>query len=86
MKFVLLHVLFLAIALFIAFALIPLDYLYIDNVPSEEVKKYYQGAFSFKSADAWQTVFTWFLGLTCGRLMIRALSNNTQTTKSIDTD
>lgn len=86
MKFILLHVLFLAIALFIAFALIPFDHWYFDNVPSEDIKQYYQNAFSFKSDNAWKIVFTWFLGLSCGRLIIRALSKNTQTTKSIDSE
>lgn len=84
MKLFLLHVLFLAIALLIAFALVPFDHMHFDKVPSEQIIKYYQDAFSFKSGDAWQIVFTWFLGLTCARLMIKALSRNTQTTKSIE--
>ena len=86
MKIILLHVLFLAIALLVAFVLIPFDHLYFDKVPGDEIKQYYQDAFSFKSGDAWKIVFTWFLGLTCGRLMLKALSNNTQTTKSIDSE
>lgn len=86
MRLVLLHVLFLAIALLIAFALIPFDRLYFNNVPSEEIERYYQDALSFKSLDAWKKVFTWFLGLTCGRLILRALSKNTQTTKSVDSE
>ncbi len=81
MKFILLHILFLLIAFAIAFALIPLDNYYFDKVPIEEVKQYYQDAISFKSDDAWKIVFTWFLGLTCGRLIVRALNNNKYTTK-----
>ena len=83
MKFILLHVLFLVIALLIAFAVVPLDKMYFDKVPVEEINQYYNDAFAFKTANAWKIVFTWFLGLTCGRLIIRALSKNTQTTKSI---
>ncbi len=86
MKIILLHVLFLVLALFVAFALIPFDHWYFDKVPGEEIKQYYKDAFTFASAGAWKIVFTWFLGFTCGRLMLRALSNNTQTTKSIDSD
>ena len=86
MRLVLLHVLFLAIALFIALGLIPFDHLYFDKAPIEEIKKYYQDAFAFKSMGVWQIVFTWFLGLTCGRLILRALSKNTQTTKSVDSE
>lgn len=81
MKVLLLHILFLTIALLIAFAFIPFEQMYFDKVPVEEIKQYYQDAFAFKSGKAWKIVFTWFLGLTCGRLMLRALSGNSQTTK-----
>ena len=81
MKLILLHILFLIIAALIAFALVPLDLLYFEKVPVEEVKQYFTDAFSFKSMKAWKIVFTWFLGLSCGRLIVRALNNNKYTTK-----
>lgn len=86
MKALQLHILFLAIALFVAFAFIPFDHLYFDKIPVEEIKQYYQDALAFKSGKAWKIVFTWFLALTCGRLMLKALSSNSQTTKSTDSD
>jgi len=83
MKTLLLHVLFLAIALLVAFAVVPLEKMYFDGIPAEEIKQYYQDALAFKSGNAWKIVFTWFLGLSCGRLMLLALKNNSQTTKNI---
>ena len=80
-KLLLIHFLFLIIALFIAFALVPFDQVYFDNQPVEQVKQYYQDALEFKSSKAWKIVFTWFLGLSCGRLMVKALKDNTNTTK-----
>ncbi len=80
------HLIFLAIALFVAFALIPLDHIYFDHLPTEEVKQYYSDAFSFESGKAWKIVFTWLLGLTCGRLILKALKYNSQTTKSAESD
>lgn len=76
LQFFKIHIIFLIVALFIAFALIPLEQLYINHLPAEEVKKYYSDAISFKSGKAWKLVFTWFLGLTCGRIMLRALAKN----------
>lgn len=70
------HIIFLVIALIIAFALIPLEQFYFGQNPTEEIKQYYQDAFSFESGKAWKIVFTWFLGLSCGRLMLRALVRN----------
>jgi len=67
------HFIFLGVALVIAFALVPADLLYFDKVSSEEIKTYYQDAMKMKFSDAWQIVFTWFLGLTCARLMLKAL-------------
>jgi hypothetical protein len=69
-----LHILFLAVAVFIAFALIPLDLMYFEHYPAEDIKKYYRDALSFESGKAWKAVFTWFLGFSCGRLMLRALA------------
>jgi len=76
LRFFKIHFIFLVIALLIAFVLIPLEQLYVNNLPVEEVRKYYSDAFSFKSGKAWKLVFTWFLGLTCGRIMLRALAKN----------
>ncbi len=81
MKLLLIHIIFLIIALLIAFVLFPLDQVYFDHQPVEKVKQYYQDAFAFESSKAWKIVFTWFLGLSCGRLMVRALNNNKNTTK-----
>jgi len=69
-----LHLIFLTIALLIAFLLIPVDQYFFENLSVDDVKKYYREAFNFSSAEAWKKVFTWFLGLTCGRLMLKALS------------
>lgn len=74
LRMIKLHILFLAIAIFIAFALIPLDQIFFDRHPAEDIKKYYSDALSFKSGKAWKAVFTWFLGISCGRLMLRALA------------
>jgi len=81
MKFILLHVVFILVALTIAFVLVPFDQFYFDKAPVEEIKQYYQDALNFKSNKAWKIVFTWFLGLSCGRLIVRALNNNKYTTK-----
>ncbi len=67
------HLIFLAIALLIAFALIPVDQFYFGKIPAQEIKDYYHNAMAFEKTKAWKIVFTWFLGLTCGRLMLRAL-------------
>ncbi len=69
-----LHVLFLFIALCIAFILLPLDKYYFRHFPAEEISQYYRNAFNFSSGESWQIVFTWFLGLTCGRLIVRAIN------------
>ncbi|MBT8112775.1 MAG: hypothetical protein KJO81_00490 [Gammaproteobacteria bacterium] len=86
LRFAKIHLIFLAIALFVAFALVPLNQMYFDHYPAEEIKQYYQDAFTFKSGKAWKIVFTWLLGLTSGRLMLRALKYNSQTTKYSDSD
>lgn len=92
MKLLLLHILFLFIALLITFGLVPIDRLYFNDVPSEEIKQYYQDAFAFNSNEAWQILVTWFLGLSCGRLILRALNSKgldkkgSQTTKSIKSE
>ena len=73
-KLIKIHLIFFMIAMFIAFVLIPFDHYYFDHLPIEEIKKYYRGAFDFSSTDSWKFVFTWFLGLSCGRLMLKAIS------------
>ncbi len=75
-RLVKLHFLFLTIALFIAFILVPLEQMYFDHYPEEEIKQYYRDAFSFKSGESWKMVFTWFLGLSCGRLILKALAKH----------
>ena len=70
------HILFLAIAMLIAFVFVPLDQMYFDHLPVDEIKLYYRDAFNFESGKAWKLVFTWFLGLSCGRLMLKALASN----------
>ena len=73
LRLVKIHIIFLIVALIIAFALIPLDMLYLRKLPEEELSSYFNGAFTLENAKGWKIFFTWFLGLTCGRLMLRAL-------------
>ena len=68
------HLIFLVISLLIAFALIPADQFYFSNIHAQEIKDYYYDEMAFEKTKAWKIVFTWFLGLTGGRLMIRALN------------
>ncbi len=68
-----LHIIFLIVALVIAFVLVPADMLYFRKVSAEEVNQYLNGAVAFEDFKAWKILFTWFLGLSCGRLMLRAL-------------
>ena len=67
------HFCLLLIALFISFALVPIDRVYFKNISTIEIIEYYENAFALKSGEAWQTAFTWFLGLACGRIMVKAL-------------
>ncbi len=69
-----LHLIFLAIAMFIAFAIVPLDQIFFNHQEAEKINQYYHDAFNFKSGEAWKIVFTWFLGLSCGRLMFKAIT------------
>ena len=73
------HLIFLGVALIIAFVLVPADLFYLEKAPGEEIKTYYHNAMEMKFSDAWKIVFTWFLGLTCGRLMLKALLKNKRT-------
>ena len=70
------HLIFLVIALAIAFIFVPLDMSYFREATDEEVSLYLNGAFTLEYIKAWKIAFTWFVGLTCGRLMIRALMSN----------
>ncbi len=72
-RLLIIHVFLLLIALFITFALVPLDRMYFKNIPTDEISLYYENALAFKSGEAWKIAFTWFLGLTCGRIMVKAL-------------
>lgn len=73
LRLVKIHIIFLIVALIIAFALIPIDMMYLRKLPEEELSSYFNGAFNLENTKAWKIFFTWFLGLTCGRLMLRAL-------------
>jgi hypothetical protein len=73
-RLIIIHLILFLVALFIAFALVPLDRIYFASLPAEEINKYYQDAFSFQSGKAWKIVATWFIGLSCGRLMLKALA------------
>ena len=72
-RLLIIHFIFLIVALLIAFALVPADLMYFDKSTDEEISNYYRGAITFKNLKAWGITFTWFLGLTCGRLIVRAL-------------
>jgi len=57
----------------LAFALVPVEKIYFDKVAAEWAEKYYRDAITLNDYEAWGIVFTWFLGLSCGRLILRAL-------------
>ena len=77
-RLIIIHIILLVIALFITFALVPLDRVYFKNIPTAEITQYYENALAFKSGEAWKIAFTWFLGLTCGRIMVKALLSKEQ--------
>ena len=77
-RLILIHIFLFLIALFITFALVPLDRMYFKNIPTAEITQYYENAIAFKSGEAWKIVFTWFLGLSCGRIMVKALMSKEQ--------
>ena len=68
------HLIFLMIALLIAFVFIPLERFYFGKVPPGWLESYYHDALTFGSYKAWSSVFTWFLGLSCGRLIFKAFT------------
>ena len=72
-RLILVHIILLFVALFIAFGLVPFDRMMFNNIPTAEISEYYENALTFKSGEAWKKVFIWFIGLSCGRLMIKAL-------------
>jgi hypothetical protein len=73
-RLIIIHFIFFFVALFIAFVLVPLDRMFFAHHPAEEISKYYQDAIYFQSGKAWKIVTTWFIGLLCGRLMLKALT------------
>ena len=77
-RLILIHIILLLVALFISFALVPLDRMYFRNIPAAEITQYYENALAFKSGEAWKIFFTWFLGLSCGRIMVKALMSKEQ--------
>ena len=72
-RLLIIHFIFLIVALLIAFAVVPADLMYFNKSTDEEISNYYYGAITFENFKAWGIAFTWFLGLTCGRLIFRAL-------------
>ena len=72
-RLILVHIIFLLVALFVAFGLVPFDRAMFNNVPAAEISEYYENALTFKRGEAWKKVFTWFLGLSCARIVIKAL-------------
>ena len=51
------HVIFLVIAMFIAFALVPLDRMYFSHQAAEKINQYYHDAFNFKSERGLENCF-----------------------------
>ena len=72
-RLIIIHLVFLVVALLIAFVLIPMEKIFFDKVAAEWAESYYRDAITFNSYKAWGVVFTWFLGLSCGRLILRAI-------------
>jgi len=74
LRLIKIHIVFLLIAIFIAYVLVPADWYYFEKVSAEDIKQYYQNTFSFsKKSSPWKILITWFIGLSCGRLIIKAL-------------
>ena len=71
--FIKIHLIFIVIAFLIAFILFPMEMLFFEGASNEDIWAYYQNAITLEKTNAWKILFTWFLGLTCGRLIIRAL-------------
>jgi len=69
------HLVLLVVALIITFVLFPVDMLFFDGASNDDVQAYYKNAVTFEKMNAWKIFFTWFLGLTCGRLIVRALKD-----------
>lgn len=73
-RLLLIHLVFLIIALLIAFVLVPLEKVYFGQATPEWAANYYRNAITLGSYKAWGIAFTWFLGLSCGRLILKALA------------
>ena len=71
--FIKIHLIFFTIALMIAFILFPIEMLFFEGASNEDIQTYYQDAITLEKLNAWKIFFTWFIGLTCGRFILRAL-------------
>ncbi len=69
------HLVLLVVALIITFVLFPVDMLFFEGASNDDVQAYYKNAVTLEKMNAWKIFFTWFLGLTCGRLIVRALKD-----------
>lgn len=71
--FIKVHLVIIVVALIIAFALFPMEMFFFEDASREQIHNYYNDAITMKNSNAWKIFFTWFLGLSCGRLIIKAL-------------
>jgi len=69
------HLILLVVALIITFVLFPVDMLFFEGASNDDVQAYYKNAVTFVELNAWKICLPWFLGLTCGRLIVRALKD-----------
>ena len=74
LRLVKIHIIFLLIAILIAYVLVPADWYYFEKLSAEEITDYYKNTFSFtQKSNPLKILITWFIGLSCGRLLIKAL-------------
>ncbi len=66
--------LFLVIALFIPFVLIPLYDVSVGGVPFDYMKQHIIDNINFVSVDIWKQVFLFYLALWCGLAILWALA------------
>lgn len=67
-------IIFLFVALMIAFVIIPAYEYFVGGVDLELLKDKYARNFSFASTEMWKRTFIFFLGLWCGKAILWALS------------
>jgi len=67
-------ILFLLIALVIAFLLIPIYEVFVGGVPFEYMKQRIIDNIQFVSFDIWKQVFIFYLALWCGKAILWALA------------